>query len=75
MARSRGNDAVDPSREPEKGEDEAAKDRKPRSRPSRGEASDETRSARPHGIAITWDPALRQMGELRVSEDAKWSSR
>jgi len=71
MARARGKDSVVPSMQPRKGRDKAAEDRKPRPSESQGEASDDATAARPRGIAIAWDPALRQMGELRVSEDGE----
>jgi hypothetical protein len=68
MSEPRGEDAVAPSAQrtgPGKKETRGARER---SRQAAGAAGEE-RSARPkRGIQITWDPALRQLGELRVGE-------
>jgi hypothetical protein len=71
MAEPRGTDAVAPTprREGERRESGgAARDRR---RQAEGSAGAEP-SARPkRGIQISWDAALRQLGELRVSEDGE----
>ena len=46
----------------------ASRRRTPPFQESRGKAANERGPARRRGISISWDPALRQMGELRAGE-------
>jgi hypothetical protein len=70
MAEPRGVDAVAPVAQRE-GSRTRVRRRDERSRESEGSAGSDA-SARPRrGIKITWDAALRQMGELSVSEDGE----
>jgi hypothetical protein len=48
-----------------------ASQRRERSRSNEGESGDEKSAQRRRGIQIAWDAALRQMGELRVSDDGE----
>jgi hypothetical protein len=68
MAHPKGAEAVAPVRQSSGGRRDAGAGRA-RSRRAEGAAgSDETAKPR-RGIQIAWDPALRQMGELTVSDD------
>jgi len=68
MAEPTGTDAVAPVARRTGGRKNASSTRA-RSRPTEGSAGGE-KSAKPRrGIQIAWDAALRQMGELRVSDD------
>ncbi|MGH7287054.1 MAG: hypothetical protein ACREI8_03450, partial [Myxococcota bacterium] len=72
MAEPQGKDAVASSAQRSGGKREAAAARE-RSRQADGSAGEE-RSAKPRrGIQISWDAALRQLGELRVSDDGEIS--
>ncbi len=67
MAKSTGEDAVAPEARSSQGERQRAHAKRPRE--SRGEAGDDAASSkRRRGIAIVWDAALGQLGELRVSD-------
>lgn len=79
MARGRGEDGVARSAvgtAPDTTGDAVAKTRSrprprvPKPQQDRGEAGSTKASTRQHGISIIWDPALRQMGELRVADGA-----
>lgn len=75
MAKRRGEDAVAPA-PPADADQEASRAKPMRARAKRprnaeGEAGNETVQKRRRGISIAWDPALRQMGELRVNEDGE----
>ena len=50
-------------------EKEVSRDRESLPRESEGSASGDSGAKRRRGIQIAWDPALRQMGELRVGDD------
>jgi len=78
MEEARGADAVasappeaKPAR-PER-EREAAADRARRPRPAEGAAGADAGAKPRRGIQVAWDPALRQMGELRVGDDGEVS--
>ncbi len=65
-----GGDAVAPARR-DKGAGKPAASARDRNRAAEGAGGGE-KSAKPkRGITIAWDPALRQMGELRVSDDGE----
>ncbi len=72
MEESRGADSVAAvPRESSPREKTSGASRQSRSRPAEGSAGSDA-TAKPHrGIQITWDPALRQMGELRVGDDGE----
>jgi hypothetical protein len=70
MAESKGADAVVP-RVRREGARRRTNGSRGRGREAEGSAGEE-RSARPkRGIQITWDAALRQLGELRVGDDGE----
>ncbi len=70
MARSTGKDAV--ARETTTSQRKLQRPRAASPRESQGEAGDGAdASKRSRGIVIAWDAALRQMGELRVSDDGE----
>ena len=72
MAEARGNEAVAPAgRRTGTRKDAPGARGRPRSRLAEGSpGSSETAKPR-RGIQIAWDPALRQMGELTVSDDGE----
>ena len=72
MAEARGNEVVAPAGRRAGARKDAPGTRgRPRSRLAEGSpGSSETAKPR-RGIQITWDPALRQMGELTVSDDGE----
>ena len=45
--------------------------RRSRSRAAEGSAGSDATARPRRGIQISWDPALRQMGELRVNDDGE----
>ena len=68
MSERRGADAVAPANDRKGGKKKTTTARGDRSRESEGSAG-EAQSAKPRrGILISWDAALRQMGELRVGD-------
>ena len=70
MAKSTGVGAGAPETRPPPRKRQRAHATSPRE--SQGEAADDAASRkRKRGIAIVWDAALRQMGELRVSDDGE----
>jgi len=54
-------------------EKEVSRDRESRPQEGEGSASGDSGAKRRRGIQIAWDPALRQMGELRVGDDGEIS--
>lgn len=77
MAQAQGDEAAAPTAPARRaarapaGAREAGPPRRPRTSEAEGTAgTDETTKAR-RGIQIVWDGALRQMGELRVSDDGE----
>ncbi len=54
-------------------EGEVTRDRRTRPRSTAGSAGGEASAKPRRGIQIAWDPALRQMGELRVADDGEIS--
>ena len=74
MEEARGSDTVARlRRETRPRPRQAARLRESRPRAAEGTAGDDA-SARPRrGIQVAWDPALRQMGELRVADDGEIS--
>lgn len=72
MEESRGTDSVAAMpREPRQREQKSDASRPSRSRPTEGSAGSETTAKPRRGIQIIWDPALRQMGELRAQGDGE----
>jgi hypothetical protein len=55
------------------GEREVARDRESRPRSTEGSAGGDASAKPRRGIQIAWDPALRQMGELRVADGGEVS--
>ena len=70
MSEPHGADAVAPSAQRRGGARRAAGGRE-RARQAEGSAGDERSARSKRGIQISWDPALRQMGELRVADDGE----
>ncbi len=52
---------------------DAAPDRERRPRPAEGSPGADAGARPRRGITVAWDPALRQMGELRVADDGEIS--
>lgn len=78
MEEARGADPVvavrrAPWPEKRKPERDAAPDRTSRPRSTEGSAGADAGAKPRRGIQIAWDPALRQMGELRVADDGEVS--
>jgi hypothetical protein len=74
MEEARGSDTVVPlRRETRRRSREAARARESRPRSAEGAAGDEASAKPRRGIQVAWDPALRQMGELRVADDGEIS--
>lgn len=72
MEETRGGEAVVAARRasgPTRRPREAAPHREHRPRASEGSAGGDTGGRPRRGIQVAWDPALRQMGELRVADD------
>ncbi len=72
MEEARGSDPVLAVRRepgPRQRERDAARDTERRPRSSEGSAGGEASAKPRRGIQVAWDPALRQMGELRVADD------
>jgi hypothetical protein len=69
-----GTDSVAAARrESSPREKESAAGRQRRSRPAEGATGSDTTATPRRGIQITWDPALRQMGELRAGDGGEIS--
>ncbi len=58
---------------PRRRERDSTRDRESRPRSAEGSAGGEASAKPRRGIQIAWDPALRQMGELRVGDDGEIS--
>jgi hypothetical protein len=72
MEESRGTDSVVPvPRESSPREQTSGTRRQSRSRAAEGLAGSHATTKPRRGIQISWDPALRQMGELRVGDDGE----
>jgi hypothetical protein len=72
MEEPRGMDSVAAlPRESSPREKEPHARRRSRSRTAEGSAGSDATARPRRGIQITWDPALRQMGELRVGDDGE----
>ena len=70
MEESRGTDSVAAApRETRPREQKSDAGRQSRGRPVEGSAGSETTAKPRRGIQISWDPLLRQMGELRVGDE------
>jgi len=75
MEASQGADAAAPA-PPERRPDErrpaaARRERRRETQGAQGAEGGESSGRPRRGIQVTWDPALRQMGELRVSDDGE----
>jgi hypothetical protein len=68
MADPGGMDAVAPLPRRTQPVRRAANEPRERIRAAEGSAGDEKGAKQRRGIKVTWDPALRQMGELRVND-------
>ncbi len=69
MSQPHGADAVAPTAQRQGGKRRTVGRGRARKRQSEGTAGDEQSARARRGIQISWDPALRQMGELRVADD------
>jgi hypothetical protein len=73
MSEPHGADAVMPAPQRKDGKRRPAGSARERTRRTEGTGGDERSARSPRGIQITWDPALRQMGELRVAEGGEFA--